>query len=128
MEDRNLIIQLRPGIGDMCVFLSSIHEIIKKDKKNFTLLTKERTKTKNFLQEDNFIKEVVYIEDLKKGEFFGNIKIFNFLKENQFNKVFIMHYGVKYFILCKLAKVKKYFITILLKKMKISQKKFITQH
>ena len=107
MNDKNLIIQLRPGIGDMCVFLSSIHEIIKKENKNFTLLTKKRTRAKNFLQEDNFVKEVVYIEDLKKGKFFGNIKILHFLKQNQFNKVFIMHYGIKYFILCKLAQVNK---------------------
>lgn len=107
MNDKNLIIQLRPGIGDMCVFLSSIHEIIKRENKNFTLLTKKRTRAKNFLQEDNLIKEVVYIEDLKKSKFFGNIKILYFLKRNQFNKVFIMHYGIKYFILCKLAQVKK---------------------
>ena len=117
MSDKNLIVQLRPGIGDMCVFLSSIHEIIKKENKNFVLLTKKRSKAKNFLQEDNFIKEVIYIEDLKKDKLFGNIKILNFLKKNQFIKVFIMHYGIKYFILCKLAKVKKIF-----------QKKFITQH
>ena len=109
MDDRNLIVQLRPGIGDMCVFLSSIHEIIKKEKKNFTLLTKKRTRAKNFLQEDTFINEVIYIEDLKKSEFFGNINILNFLKQNQFNKVFIMHYGIKYYLLCKLAKVKKIF-------------------
>ena len=38
-----------------------------------------------------------------------------------------MHYGIKYYLLCKLAKV-KIFITILLRKMKISQKKFIKQH
>ena len=107
MNNKNLIIQLRPGIGDMCVFLSSIHEIIKKENENFTLLTKKRTRAKNFLQEDNFVNEVVYIEDLKKNKFFGNIKILHFLRQNQFNKVFIMHYGIKYFILCKLAKVKK---------------------
>ena len=128
MDDRNLIVQLRPGIGDMCVFLSSIHEIIKKEKKNFTLLTKKRTRAKNFLQEDTFINEVIYIEDLKKSEFFGNINILNFLKQNQFNKVFIMHYGIKYYLLCKLAKVKKIFHYNFIKKMKISQKKFITQH
>ena len=81
MSDKNLIVQLRPGIGDMCVFLSSIHEIIKKENKNFVLLTKKRTRAKNFLQEDNFIKEVIYIEDLKKDKVFGNIKILNFLKK-----------------------------------------------
>ena len=48
MSDKNLIVQLRPGIGDMCVFLSSIHEIIKKENKNFVLLTKKRTRAKNF--------------------------------------------------------------------------------
>ena len=109
MNDKNLIIQLRPGIGDMCVFLSSIHEIIKKEKTYFVLLTKKRSRAKNFLQEDDLVNEIIYIEDLKKDTYFGNIKILQFLKKNRFNKVYIMHYGIKYFILCKLAKIKNIF-------------------
>ena len=109
MNDKNLIIQLRPGIGDMCVFLSSIHEIIKQEKTHFVLLTKKRSRAKNFLQEDDLVNEIIYIEDLKKDTYFGNIKILQFLKKNKFNKVYIMHYGIKYFILCKLAKIQNIF-------------------
>ena len=53
MSDKNLIVQLRAEIGDMCVFLSSIHEIIKKENKNFVLLTKKEPKS-NALNNANF--------------------------------------------------------------------------
>jgi len=44
-----LIFQLRPGIGDMCIFLSSIYEISKKHKgSEIHLITKKRTKLKIF--------------------------------------------------------------------------------
>ena len=40
-----LILQTRPGIGDLCIFLSSIHEIAKKNlDKEIILVTKKRTR------------------------------------------------------------------------------------
>ena len=39
-----LIIQTRPGIGDLCIFLSSMHQIAKKHPNSkITLITKKTT-------------------------------------------------------------------------------------
>ena len=58
-----IIFQTRPGIGDIVLFLSGIHQIAKKNKKfNIYLITKERTRAKDLLKDDKFIKKIIYIK------------------------------------------------------------------
>ena len=105
-----LIFQLRPGIGDMCIFLSSIYEISKKHKgSEIHLITKKRTKAKNFLKDEKYIKNIIYIEEIRSKFKSSFISLFFFLKNYKFSEAFIMHYGVKYFLICKFLGIKKIF-------------------
>lgn len=105
-----IIFQNRPGIGDMCLFLSSIHEIAKNNQnKNLILITKERTRSKNFLKNDQLINNIIYLEDIFAYGFFKFFKIFLFLKKQMPEKVFVFHYDIKLFLICKILGIKKVF-------------------
>ena len=123
-----LIIQTRPGIGDLCIFLSSMHQIAKKHPNSkITLITKKRSKADEILQYDNFINNIIFLESdiyKNKKKFLSNfINLKNFISKENFAKVFIMHYGVRYRLICKLAGIKKIFSYPILKKSEnISQK------
>ena len=107
-----LIIQTRPGIGDLCIFLSSMHEIAKKNKDDkIFLLTKKRTQAKNILKDDIYIKNVFFIDREEVGSKHSGIKGFfrllSELKEFNFKKIYIMHASLRYFILGKFLGAKK---------------------
>ena len=111
MNHKILIIQLRPGIGDLCMFLPRIHEIAKKySGSSVTLMTKSRSKASEILRYDPYIKEIFYIDE-------KNIKkkfkvLFLFFKKNKFNLVFSYQYGpkyLKYIFLAKLFKAKTFY-------------------
>ncbi len=111
-----IIYQLRPGIGDMCVFLSSIYEISKKNPNSkITLITKKNTKAKNFLSDEKYINKIIYIEEIKKKlpSFFSLIF---FLKKEKYDKAYIFHYGFKYFLISKILSIKEIYFYGFLKK------------
>ena len=62
--DKGLIIQTRPGVGDLCMFLPYIQQI-KDHNKNFqfTLITKKRTAAKQILKYEPSVNQIVYLED-----------------------------------------------------------------
>lgn len=112
-----LIFQLRPGIGDMCIFLSSIYEISKKYKDSeIHLITKKRTHAKNFLKDEKYIKNIIYIEDIKSKYKSSFVSLISLLKNYKFSEAFIMHYGIKYFLICKFLKIKNIFFYGFIKK------------
>ncbi len=62
--NKALIVQTRPGIGDLCMFLPYIQQIKKHNKDfKFTLVTKKRTAAKQILKYDQSINQIVYLED-----------------------------------------------------------------
>ena len=100
---KTLIIQTRPGIGDLCVFLPAIHEIcLNSVNSKVDLLTKKRTCAKETLEHDPFIKDIFFLEDFQKS----NLNLIKFIKKNLYEKVYIFHYGIRYPLICKLAGVK----------------------
>jgi heptosyltransferase-2 len=108
-----LVIQTRPGIGDLCVFLPPIHEIATHNQKfQIDLLTKKRTFAKDTLAYDPYIKNIFYLEDYNNS----NFKLLKFIKTNHYDKAYIFHYGVRYPIICKISGVKKTFSYGILKK------------
>ena len=116
-----LIIQTRPGIGDLCIFLSSMHEIAKKNKDDkIFLLTKKRTQAKNILKDDLYIKNVFFIDREEVGSKHSGIKGFfrllSELKEFNFKKIYIMHASLRYFILGKFLRAKKVYSYGLIKR------------
>ena len=105
MTKKLLVIQARPGIGDLCIFLPFIHKLCEKYKNyEVTLITKKRTRANEILKHDPYIKNILYLSDSNK--FRLNLELFNKIRKGKFEKAFIMHYGLRYFILCKLSFVK----------------------
>ena len=90
-----LIIELRPGIGDLCMFIPRFHEIKQKfQKSNITLLTKTRTRAKEILKYDQNINQIEFIDEggKKKSLMF----LLSLFKKNKFDIVFSYQYGPKY--------------------------------
>ena len=62
-----LVIQNRMGIGDMVIFLPFIEAISKKLNTQVSILVKENSKAKEFLNETKSIKEIIHLKrDNKK--------------------------------------------------------------
>lgn len=107
MKNNNiLVIQNRPGVGDMCIFIPFIHAIKKKYKDcDIYILTKRRSSAKDLLKYDLNIKEVFYIPENKN--FFEKLNFYKNLKNKFFSSVYIYHYGVKFYFLSMFLKIKK---------------------
>ena len=110
--NKGLIIQTRPGIGDLCMFLPYIQQIKDHNKDfQFTLVTKKRTAAKQILKYEQSVNQIVYLEDeilgitkLKINNFF---KILSFIKKNNFSKIYIMHFSIFWFLVAKISDIKK---------------------
>jgi len=101
-----LIIQTRVGIGDMCVFLPCIHVIAKSfPNVEIDLLTKKRTCSKDFLDQDKYIHNIYYLPDEEGLKL--NFLILKFFKKKKYENIFIMHYGLRYYLLSLLSGAKK---------------------
>ncbi len=96
--NKGLIVQTRPGIGDLCIFLPYIQQIKDYNKDfQFTLIAKKRSAAKQILKYEQSVNQIVYLEDeileLTKSKLNNFFKILNFIKKNNFSK----------FILCILV-------------------------
>lgn len=124
-----LIIQLRPGLGDLCMFLPRCHEIGEKyPNHEITLLTKQNTKAKDVLKHDPHIQKIEFIDDKKIKK---NLRfLINLFFRNKFELVFSYQYGpkyLKYLIFSKLSGVKKiYFYGIFKKKEDMTKKSILS--
>ena len=127
-----LILQTRPGIGDLCIFLSAMHEIAKKNPENeITLITATRTKADEILENDPYIKKIIFLDNdiynFNKGFFSKFFKLKKFISQESFSKAFIMHYGIRYRFICKIAGVKEVFSYPIFKKKENISKKIYDQ-
>jgi len=119
--DKGLIIQTRPGVGDLCIFLPYIQQIQKHNADlNFTLITKKRSSAKQILEyEIPFIK-TIYLEDkilkITNSKFFNFFRLLKFFKKNNFSKIYIMHFSFFWFLIAKVAGIKNIYIYGILKK------------
>jgi heptosyltransferase-2 len=109
--DKGLIIQTRPGVGDLCMFLPYIQQI-KDHNKNFqfTLITKKRTAAKQILKYEPSVNQIVYLEDeilkITKSKINNFFRILNFIKRNNFSKIYIMHFSLFWFLVAKISGIK----------------------
>lgn len=111
-KSKILIIQRRPGIGDMCAFLPFIRKIIEVKKKfSFYLLTNKRSRADQLLKYDGNIKNIFFYEDIEKI-----FKFIKFIKQHKFKEVYIYHYSLRLYLLCLFSGVKCIFIYGLIKK------------
>ncbi len=108
-----LVIQNRMGIGDMVIFLPFIEAISKKYNTSVTLLIKESTKAREYTNNLNFIKKIIYLKRDKKNDFHSGLSGFfnlkNEIKNNSFDKVFIFNSSMRYRLICKIAGIKSIF-------------------
>jgi heptosyltransferase-2 len=105
-----LVIQARPGIGDMCLFLPFIHEIAKNEKSKVTILTKNRSSTKHLVKNDPYVEEVIYFSRKLDLDLIKKIRL------KKFKKSYIFHYGIKFILLCLFSKIYKIYSYGLIKK------------
>ena len=119
--DKGLIIQTRPGVGDLCIFLPYIQQI-KDHNKNFqfTLITKKRTAAKQILKYEPSVNQIVYLEDeilkITKSKINNFFRILNFIKRNNFSKIYIMHFSLFWFLVAKISGIKNIYKYGILKK------------
>jgi heptosyltransferase-2 len=119
--NKGLIVQTRPGIGDLCMFLPYMQQIKEHNKDfEFTLITKKRTAAKQILKYEQSIKHIVFLEDeiigLTKSRINNFLKLLNFLRNNNFSKIYIMHFSLSWFLLAKISRIKNIYIYGIIKK------------
>jgi heptosyltransferase-2 len=106
--NKGLIVQTRPGIGDLCMYLPYIQQIKDHNKDfQFTLITKKRTAAKQILKYEQSVNHIVYLEDeilqITKSKINNFFKILNFIKKNNFSKIYIMHFSIFWFLVAKIS-------------------------
>jgi heptosyltransferase-2 len=103
------------------MFLPYIQQIKEHNKDfAFTLVTKKRTAAKQILKYDQLINQIVYLEDetiaTTKSKINNFFKLLNFIKKNNFSKIYIMHFSIFWFLLAKISGIKNIYKYGILKK------------
>ena len=90
-----LVVQNRMGMGDLVIFMPFIEAISKKYKVPITCLVKKNSKANEIFQDNEFIKEFIFLERGNgKGDhdgITGSIKLISKLRRYNFDKIFIFN-------------------------------------
>ena len=100
-----LAIQNKMGIGDTVIYLPFIKGISRKFKSPVSLLTKISTKAEEFLNQTNYIDQIIYQK--KNDGILGSIKLAGELNKYNFEKVFIFNSSLRFNLISRLAGIKK---------------------
>jgi heptosyltransferase-2 len=119
--NKGLIVQTRPGVGDLCMFLPYIQQIKEHNKDfQFTLIAKQRSAAKQILKYEQSVNQIIYLEDeileITKSKINNFFKILNFIKKNNFSKIYIMHFSIFWFLIAKISGIKNIYKYGLLKR------------
>ena len=107
-----LILINKVGLGDCIIHTNYIHEISKNYEKPVSILAKENTRAIDLFLDDPHIDEVIILDRLNDNSgnhdgLSGFFKLAKNIKEKKFDKVFIFNSSIRYFLICKLAGIKK---------------------
>ena len=107
-----LVIQPKVGMGDMVIYLPYIHAISKKYQSSVSILVKENSRAKELLKDDTHINEILLLDRLNDRSGYhdgisGFLNLAGELKKNRYDKVFIFSSSIRYFLIAKLAGIKK---------------------
>ena len=107
-----LVIQPKIGMGDMVIYLPYIHAISKKYQTPVSILVKQNSRAHQLLGEDKYIDEIITLDRSKNNTgshdgMSGFFKLSNELKSKNFDKVFIFNSSLRYFLISKIAGIKK---------------------
>jgi len=105
-----LVIQNRMGIGDMIMFLPFVKAISNYYEEQVSLMVKKSTKASEYLNEEKYIKEIIYLERSEAENRHAGVKGFfnliNDLKEKKFDKVFIFNSSLRFYMAAKISGIK----------------------
>ena len=109
-----LAIQNRMGIGDTVIFLPYIRAISNKFGVPVSLLVKENSKANEFLNQTDYIDDIIHLERNKKFKqkhdgLKGFFKLASDLKKYNFDKVFIFNSSLRYNLISRYAGIKQIF-------------------
>ena len=96
-----LAIIKQPGLGDLQILLSNIHNISKEIGRPLTVLAQRTTGAKTVFKHDPHVDEVI---DLEKKDFFN---IINKIKSRKFAECYIYSSSIKLWLIAKLAGIPK---------------------
>ena len=118
-----LAIQNRMGIGDMVIFLPFIEAISKHFNSPITLLVKESSKAKEYINRNSKIEKIISLKRNNNNNghhdgILGFLRLAKELKKHSFDKVFIFNSSLRYNLICKLAGVTEIYQYPLFKKKK----------
>ncbi len=107
-----LVIQPKIGMGDMVIYLPYIHAIAEKYQSKVSILVKENSRASELLIDDKKIGEIIILDRTKTNNgthdgVLGFFKLAKEIKEKKFDKVFIFNSSLRYFLISKLAGIKK---------------------
>ena len=107
-----LVIQPKIGMGDMIIYLPYIHAISEEYQTGVSILVKNNSRASELLKDDRHVNEIINLD--RKIDSSGShdgirgfFNLVNILKEKRFDKVFIFHSSLRYFLIVKLAGIKK---------------------
>ena len=96
--------------GDTVIFLPYIQKISKKFNTPVSLLVKKNSKADQFLDQTNYIDEIIHLEQDKKKErhdgLVGAFRLAQELKRYKFNKVFIFNSSLRFNIIARIARIR----------------------
>ena len=106
-----LVIQPKIGMGDMIIYLPYIQAISKHYKNSVSILVKENSRAKELLNDNNHIKEILFLSRSKDklGSHAGVKGFFQLVKKiksKNFDKVFIFNSSLRYLLIAKFAGIK----------------------
>ena len=106
-----LVIQQRPGIGDLVIFLAFIKKIASKFNSPVSILVKANSKAGEILKNDKDIDQIIYLDRNanKKGSHdgLGFFRLVGEIRKHRFDKVFIFNSSLRYYLLAKFAGIKE---------------------
>ena len=106
-----LAVQNRMGMGDMVIFLPLIEAISKKFKSPVSLLVKESSKANEYLNNTNYIDEIIPLlrnnKKLEHDGIIGFFKLENKIRKYKFDKIFIFNSSARFHLIAKIAGIKE---------------------
>ena len=98
-----LVIFKNRGIGDICVLVSSLHEVSRKIGEPVAVLAQKNTRAEAIFKDDPHVSEVIELDE--KG-FFNIIKK---IKSKKFDQSYIYSDSIRLFLITKLSGIKENF-------------------
>ena len=99
--NKALIIIKSPGIGDLQILLSYVHQLSKEIGKPVSILAQKSTGARSIFKHDEHVYEVI---DLGKKDF---LNIINKIKFKKFNQCYIYSDSLRLWLIAKLAGIQK---------------------